>query len=268
MSELVALESIKIGERHRRDLGDIRGLAASIAGVGLIHPIVVTPSLRLVAGRRRLEACRLLRQKKVPVYVIRDLRTARQLLEAERDENICRLEMTKVERTRLGMELEKLEKPRAERRMRAGKEPYSKIREGRRGRSANTTCEIVGAAVGLSGTSWERARAVIERADAGEPQAVEALKQLEKDGKITPAYERATGRKVSTGQRSHIPREKLKQVLVPVQRYLRQWDETQLHGTTPTQARRLLQIVQEIDRELFELERALETRTVVSRALR
>ena len=35
------IDSIEIGERHRRDLGEIDGLAESIKQVGLLHPIVI-----------------------------------------------------------------------------------------------------------------------------------------------------------------------------------------------------------------------------------
>jgi hypothetical protein len=53
-----AIEDIAVGFRYRKDLGDLRTLAQSIGDVGLLHPIVVTPEGRLVAGQRRLEACR------------------------------------------------------------------------------------------------------------------------------------------------------------------------------------------------------------------
>ena len=42
----VAVEAIKIGERHRRDLGDIAALAESIRSVGLLHPPVVRSGAR------------------------------------------------------------------------------------------------------------------------------------------------------------------------------------------------------------------------------
>jgi ParB family chromosome partitioning protein len=42
--------SIRIGRRHRRDLGDIDGLAASIASIGLLHPVVITPGYTDVSG--------------------------------------------------------------------------------------------------------------------------------------------------------------------------------------------------------------------------
>jgi ParB family chromosome partitioning protein len=40
------------------------------ADVGLLHPIVVTSRGHLFAGARRLEACRLLGWKKIPVTVL------------------------------------------------------------------------------------------------------------------------------------------------------------------------------------------------------
>jgi ParB family transcriptional regulator, chromosome partitioning protein len=64
------ITSIKAGKRHRRDLGDLAGLADSFNSLGLLHPVVVTPSGRLIAGERRLEACKSLGWKKVPVRVV------------------------------------------------------------------------------------------------------------------------------------------------------------------------------------------------------
>jgi len=62
--------------------------------------------------------------------------------------------------------------------------------------------------------------------------------------------------------------EVLHDALAPLRRYLKGWDESRLYGMTPAEARRYLKQVQEVDQTLFELERALEARTVVSRALR
>lgn len=52
------ISDIIIGTRHRQDLGDIAGLAANIAGQGLLQPIGVTPNNELVFGYRRLVAAR------------------------------------------------------------------------------------------------------------------------------------------------------------------------------------------------------------------
>ena len=48
------IDEIVVGERHRRDLGDIDALARRMADLGLLQPIVIKPDDRLLAGHRRL----------------------------------------------------------------------------------------------------------------------------------------------------------------------------------------------------------------------
>jgi ParB family transcriptional regulator, chromosome partitioning protein len=45
------IDEIVVGERHRRDLGDIASLAANVAELGLLHPIVIHGTL--IAGELR-----------------------------------------------------------------------------------------------------------------------------------------------------------------------------------------------------------------------
>lgn len=52
------VDKIRVGARHRKGVGDLEELAASISEVGLLHPPVVTSAGVLVAGARRLEACK------------------------------------------------------------------------------------------------------------------------------------------------------------------------------------------------------------------
>lgn len=49
-SELRPIAEIMVGERHRRDLGDIEALAQSIAAIGLLHPITIDANGNLLAG--------------------------------------------------------------------------------------------------------------------------------------------------------------------------------------------------------------------------
>ena len=58
----ISLSSILVNraERQRRELPNIDILADSIKRLGLIHPIVIDRDNNLVAGERRLEACRTL----------------------------------------------------------------------------------------------------------------------------------------------------------------------------------------------------------------
>jgi ParB-like chromosome segregation protein Spo0J len=78
---------VAVGERHRKDMGDLEALADSIQKVGLLHPLVVTSEGRLVAGERRLRACRdILGWQEIPVRVL----DVPSLLLAEHDENKVR----------------------------------------------------------------------------------------------------------------------------------------------------------------------------------
>lgn len=55
--EDVPVAEVIVGpDRFRTDMGDIEGLAASIASVGLMNPIILNNDLRLIAGERRLRA--------------------------------------------------------------------------------------------------------------------------------------------------------------------------------------------------------------------
>jgi len=91
------IADIKVGQRHRNGLGDIDSLAASIREIGLLNPINVTEDGRLIAGRRRLEACKQLGWDEVPTTII-DLDALGSEL-AEIDENLIRDDLTVLERS-------------------------------------------------------------------------------------------------------------------------------------------------------------------------
>ncbi len=89
--ELLSVQSIIVDResRQRRELTGIEELAISIRDHGLINPVVVTRSLELVAGERRLEAHKLLGFDTIAVQYVEDLgSTALHLIELE--ENIRR----------------------------------------------------------------------------------------------------------------------------------------------------------------------------------
>src|ERR1700730_2928915 len=80
------ITKIRVRNRYRKKLGDIESLAASIKDLGLLHPIVVRPDGRLIAGERRLAACKRLGWKTVPVTYV-DLK---QVVRGEFAENAFR----------------------------------------------------------------------------------------------------------------------------------------------------------------------------------
>lgn len=96
MSPLIDIQAVRVPKDRLRPLGDVKQLAESIAEVGLLQPITVTKDLRLVTGRHRLEACKLLGHKTIAAHVV-DLDGLRAEL-AEIDENLIRNELTTLER--------------------------------------------------------------------------------------------------------------------------------------------------------------------------
>jgi ParB family chromosome partitioning protein len=185
--------AIRVGERHRRDVGDIDALAASIADVGLLHPIVIDAKKNLIAGYRRLQA---LRWAMVDVTVAENAKDAAAALRAERDENTCRLDFAPSEAVALGLALEAIEKPAAETRVKAGKaDPGRNLPQGQR---APRVRDVVAPAVGMSPRTYEKAKHVVATAaDRTTPAPVraaarEALAQMDETGKVDPAYKKVT----------------------------------------------------------------------------
>jgi ParB-like chromosome segregation protein Spo0J len=171
------------------------------AAVGLLHPVVVTPAGRLVAGGRRIAAYHQLGRDSIPVTVADSLDSAVSILEAERDENTCRLDMKPTEKVALGRALEELEAPRAMERKQAsqlsGRDEHGDHlgAENFTGPKGDTR-DIVGAAVGMSGPIYQRAKAVVTAAEDDElapevrAEAIKAAEEMDRTGRVTPAFEK------------------------------------------------------------------------------
>lgn len=103
-----AVSSIRIGNRHRTDLGDIDALAASIARDGLLQPPTITPDGVLVCGRRRLAAIQQLGWRTVNVWVRQGISDRLGHLLAEQDDNLLHKDLTPLEAASLYRELKTL----------------------------------------------------------------------------------------------------------------------------------------------------------------
>ena len=83
--------------RFRKDLGDIDKLAKDIKENGLYHPILIDHKGNLIAGLRRLEACKKLGWRTIPVKVI----TTDDIKTIEINENIKRKDFTEEEKSEI-----------------------------------------------------------------------------------------------------------------------------------------------------------------------
>lgn len=82
----VAIASIVIGVRRRTRIGRLQSLQRSIEKHGLIHPILLRNGNELVAGHRRLEACRQLGWRAIPARHVERM-SDEELRAIEVDEN-------------------------------------------------------------------------------------------------------------------------------------------------------------------------------------
>lgn len=176
------IDAITIGERHRKDMGDIDALAQSIADVGLLHPIVVTPDGRLIAGARRLEACKRLGLLDVPTTII-DLT---QIVRGEQQENAVRKDFTPTEQVSIMRALEPIERQ-------AAKERQTTMNNAETAPvnftgATGSALDKVAAAVGVSRPTLVKAAEVIKAAEQ-EPDAFSDLVEtMDKTGKVDRAY--------------------------------------------------------------------------------
>lgn len=162
----VAIADIRVGARHRKDYGDIDGLAENIREVGLLHPPVVTPDFDLIAGERRLMACTRLKWNDVPVRIL----NLQAILLGEYGENEFRKDFTVSERVAIGHAIELQLGERRGRPTQADDEISPKSDELERG---ERTDEVAAKRAGFGGKSaYREAKQVVAH---GTPELIDAM---------------------------------------------------------------------------------------------
>ena len=159
----VACDSIRVSDRHRKDMGDLEGLAVSIATEGLLQPIGITEGQVLVFGERRLLAIRdILQRATIPARVVH----VSSIVAGEYAENEIRKDFTPSERVAIGKTLE------AEIGGRQGTRTDLELRRNC-GEVPGRTVDVVAQKAGFgSAETYERAKSVVDR---GAPDLVQAM---------------------------------------------------------------------------------------------
>lgn len=197
MTDELRIDAIDCDGRHRTDLGDIRALADSIDTIGLIHPVVVTPECKLIAGGRRLAAAKSLGWDTIPVTVIHTLADATDALMAERDENTCRKDFTPVEAAAMRAAVTEAIRPLAEERTGGRPKTSGNFPEvSTTPRAERETRNVAAKGTGYSGKTLDKVDKVIETAaDETQPEPVrqtarEALNEMANTGKVDGPFKR------------------------------------------------------------------------------
>jgi len=169
---------IRIGKRFRKDNGNIQELADSIKKVGLLHPIVVSEKGELIAGLRRIEACKKLDWTEIPVTVV----NLQKIEDGEIDENSVRKDFTPSEIGAIYEALRPKEEAEAKERMLSGK-PCGTVPQGKKGK----TRDNIGKVAGKSGKYVEQC-ASIARVAKENPEKFGSLLASLDSGKTSVKY--------------------------------------------------------------------------------
>jgi N6-adenosine-specific RNA methylase IME4 len=169
---------ILVGERFRRDMGDIDSLAASMASdLGLLQSIGVTPDGTLLWGERRLRAAQQLGWTDIPVRIVNI-----DSIRAEHAENTVRKDFTLSEAVAVKRALEPIERGAAQERMRAGT-PSENFSKGR-------ALDKIAKATGMHRTTLAKAEVIVDAAEAEPQRFGKLLADMDRTGRVNGVYRR------------------------------------------------------------------------------
>lgn len=157
---IIPISKIIVKDRIRKDYGDIKELANDIRDNGLINPPVINKDYVLLAGERRLRACKSLGWKQIPVTMM-DTRDAEHELNIEISENDVRKDFSKAERVDYMKRLLRIEQEKAKKRHGARNDILQKFAESERGNARDKAA----ASFGVSGETARKEMAIVDNKD-------------------------------------------------------------------------------------------------------
>jgi DNA modification methylase len=179
------ISAITIGQRFRGDLGNLDDLVDSIRDIGLLHPLVITPTGALIAGERRLEACRRLGWCRVPVRVV-DIKHP---LRGQYDENAVRKGFLPSEAVAIRDALLEYERELARKRQGARTD---RLPEKFAGSPFGNVRDRLASYTNLSGYTLEKAVKIVEAAKCDPERYGKLVEEMDRTGRIDPTYRRLT----------------------------------------------------------------------------
>jgi N6-adenosine-specific RNA methylase IME4 len=191
------LSQIKIGERHRKDFGDVAALARDINERGLLQPVVIDHKNRLIAGERRMRAWQLslFRDEPSPVRVV----PLQNIIAGEYAENdpTLRKAFTPSEAVAIKQAIEAELKPGAIVRKAHGKAAAA-VPAGRAGDRA-------AAFTGKSRRTIEKAEAIVAAAAAAPERFGKLQADMDKSGRVDGPFKRLVAMKAADAIRKAPP---------------------------------------------------------------
>ena len=165
-------------------MGDIGALAANIADVGLLHPVVVAPDMRLIAGERRLRACLSLGWTRIPARVI-DLD---EIVRGELSENAHRKDFLPSEIDAIRRALMPREKAAAKERQVAGLRRGDEKPVVENFHDGGKTRDKIGAFAGVSGRTVEKIAAIMDAAERDPERFGPLIEEMDRVQRVAGPY--------------------------------------------------------------------------------
>jgi hypothetical protein len=240
--------------------GELQELTDDIRERGLLNPIITLDGA-LLDGVHRLQACTLAGVE--PRFTEWSGEGGSPVAFAV-SQNVRRRQLTSSQKAALAAEVLPLFEQEAKERQGRRTDLMATVPESQK--SAPTSRDQAAAVVGTGSRQVQEAKAIKER----DPDLFVQVKNGEIS--ITAASKkigRAGGRQIGGGRsdRKLPKRTKLKEVLDPLDKYLKDWDGSRLSGISPAEARKMLPKVQRVHRALAEVAIELNERGITSRAL-
>lgn len=163
---LVSIDSIIVNDRIRKDYGNIQELADDIRENGLINPPVVNQDNVLLAGERRLRACKMLGWPTIDVHQM-DTRDAEHELNIEISENESRKEFSKAERVDYMKRLMRIESAKAKERQ--GERNDLKNIPQKSAESHSESREVVASQFGISRDTMKKEMSIVDHKELLDP---------------------------------------------------------------------------------------------------
>lgn len=177
----VNIDEIIVQDRIRQNNGWLDSLERSIQQVGILQPIGITPDKHLIFGGRRLQACKNLGLKTIPVRMFDiaadDPITA---LRMEREENEHRMDLTPSEKVEIAKRIEEAMDGRQgsnQHKQKVGVQNFVQAESGTK------TIEIAAKAVDMNRETYRQAKAVV---DSGNEELIQQMDTGKKS--INAAY--------------------------------------------------------------------------------
>ena len=190
-----------VGERHRKEYGNLAALARSINDRGgLIHPIAITPQNALIAGERRLKAWQLpecrFHDRPIPVSVI-DIDS---IVAGESDENDP--ELRKAFTPSEAVAVARALRPRVEAEAKERQRQHGGTAPGRRASKhcaqvapsvaaeKGRTAARIAKATGKCTRTLEKAAAIVDAAEADPNRFGPLVEAMDRTGRVNGPYKR------------------------------------------------------------------------------